>query len=252
MKINEKSLAKYAGSGVPPDREGFLLKKGVLHKAFQRRWFILKGNLLFYYEKRADKDPLGVLVLEGCTVELSDLEDGFMFMLHFPGTSSRTYVLAADSQEDMEGWMKALSGASYDYLKICVTELQKTLKDLETNSNLALLKGAVKERKNLVESGFIKDSSMSASSSSSNHVATHHRHNPFNADYSFDRGSVSSQSENSPDYTDSSRVSTVEKKARTFLEMHADLSEQISEISKLWLEANPHSKLKWPSNKNCT
>lgn len=36
-------------------------------KTFQRRWFILKGNLLFYFEKKGEKDPLGLIILEGCT-----------------------------------------------------------------------------------------------------------------------------------------------------------------------------------------
>ncbi|KAH3889683.1 hypothetical protein DPMN_013745 [Dreissena polymorpha] len=60
MKINEKSLAKYAESGArPPEREGYLLKKGDFHRSYQKRWFVLKGNLLFYFEKRIDKDPIG-------------------------------------------------------------------------------------------------------------------------------------------------------------------------------------------------
>lgn len=33
---------------------------------FNKRWFVLKGNLLFYFEKKGDKEPLGLLLLEGC------------------------------------------------------------------------------------------------------------------------------------------------------------------------------------------
>ncbi len=49
---------------------------------------MLKGNLLFYYEKRDDKEPIGVIVLEGCTVELSEMNDTntFTFELVFQGT----------------------------------------------------------------------------------------------------------------------------------------------------------------------
>lgn len=42
-----------------------LIKRGtnntlfLVNKAFQRRWFVLKGNLLFYYEKRGHPEPLG-------------------------------------------------------------------------------------------------------------------------------------------------------------------------------------------------
>ena len=48
----------------------------------------------------------GVIILEGCTIELSDHEDGFTFMIHYPGSGTRTYILSADTQEEMEGWMK--------------------------------------------------------------------------------------------------------------------------------------------------
>lgn len=68
MKINEKNLAAFASSATPVDREGWLVKKGEVNKAYQRRWFVLKGNLLFYFEKRGDKEPVGVIVLEGCTI----------------------------------------------------------------------------------------------------------------------------------------------------------------------------------------
>eukprot|EP00069_Balaena_mysticetus_P002995 bmy_00759T0 len=37
-----------------PDREGILLKKGARNSSCQHRWFILRGNLLFYLEHQAD------------------------------------------------------------------------------------------------------------------------------------------------------------------------------------------------------
>jgi hypothetical protein len=36
----------------PPDKEGWLWKRGEVNKAFQKRYFVLKGNLLFYFEKQ--------------------------------------------------------------------------------------------------------------------------------------------------------------------------------------------------------
>lgn len=39
-------------------------------------------------------------------MELADHEDGFTFMLKFPWQNTRTYVMCADTQEDMEAWMK--------------------------------------------------------------------------------------------------------------------------------------------------
>ena len=125
MKIlNEKGLIHFANSGAPADKEGFLRKKGELNKGLQKRWFVLKGNLLFYYENKGEKEPIGVIILEGCTIELAEDTDNYMFMINFASSGLRTYCLSAHSQESMEGWMKALSCAGYEYVKLMVSDLQ--------------------------------------------------------------------------------------------------------------------------------
>lgn len=67
MKINEKNMCYFATSP-PIDREGWLQKRGDVNKSWQRRYFVLKGNLLFYFEKKGDREPIGVIILEGCTI----------------------------------------------------------------------------------------------------------------------------------------------------------------------------------------
>ncbi|XP_064553371.1 sesquipedalian-1 [Drosophila montana] len=134
MKINEKNLCVFARS--PPfDMEGFLNKRGEINKAFQRRYFVLKGNLLFYFETRLDKEPLGLIIVEGCTIELSQESDldNYCFEIAFNG--NRTYILAADTQECMEAWMKALTCAGYEYKRIIVAELQRQLQEIEESRN---------------------------------------------------------------------------------------------------------------------
>ena len=68
---------------------------------------MLRGNLLFYFEKRIEGqkgggggDPSGVIVLEGCTVELAEEEQEkpFAFKIAFHGEGKRTYVAATESQ----------------------------------------------------------------------------------------------------------------------------------------------------------
>lgn len=44
-------------------------------------------------------------------------------------------MLGAESQESMEGWMKALACAGYDFMKLMVAELQRQLDDLEGKFN---------------------------------------------------------------------------------------------------------------------
>ncbi|RZC37041.1 PH domain containing protein [Asbolus verrucosus] len=131
MKINEKNLCAFAVSATPIDKEGYLNKRGELNKNFQRRYFILKGNLLFYFDKKGDKEPVGVIVLEGCTIELEEDQEQFCFKIVFHGANNRSYVLGAESQESMEQWMKALACAGYDYMKLMVLELQRQLDDMD-------------------------------------------------------------------------------------------------------------------------
>ncbi|XP_057602770.1 sesquipedalian-1 [Hippopotamus amphibius kiboko] len=127
MKLNERSLAFYATCDAPADNAGFLYKKGGRHAAYHRRWFVLRGNMLFYFEDAAGREPVGVIILEGSTVELVEAAEEFAFAVRFAGARARTYVLAAESQAAMEGWVKALSRASFDYLRLVVRELERQL-----------------------------------------------------------------------------------------------------------------------------
>lgn len=145
MKIvNEKSLIHLATSDYPRDKEGYLHKKTELSKGFQKRWFVLKGNLLFYFGKKGEREPLGVIILEGYTIELADDTDNFVFVINFAGVDSRTYYLGAKSQEIMESWMKILSCAGYDFMKLKILELQSRVEELSL-TGVNLVKAAVKD-----------------------------------------------------------------------------------------------------------
>lgn len=136
MKLNERSLAQFSISSAPTDKEGYLNKKGELNRGYQRRWFVLKGNLLYYFERKGDKEAIGVVILENCHVELAESEDQmYAFQISYGGAGSRTYVLGADSSQEMESWMKAVTNASYLYLKMMVEDLEKKLEDLTTSQN---------------------------------------------------------------------------------------------------------------------
>lgn len=91
-------MVAFATSATPVDREGWLNKRGELNRGYQRRWFVLKGNILFYFDRRGDKEPVGMIVLEGCTIELAEDEEQFGFQIVFHGPNNRNYALAAESQ----------------------------------------------------------------------------------------------------------------------------------------------------------
>ncbi|MBN3309328.1 sesquipedalian-1 [Amia ocellicauda] len=131
MKLNERSVVHYATCDSPPDKTGFLYKKGERNTAYHRRWFILKGNMLFYFEDKESREPIGVIILEGCTVELCESTEEYAFAIKFDCAKSRLYKMAAESQAGMESWVKALSRASFDYMRLVVRELEKQLEEMQ-------------------------------------------------------------------------------------------------------------------------
>lgn len=223
MKINDKSLAKFATSGAPADKEGYLLKRGEYNKGYQRRWFVLKGNLLFYYDKRHDKDPIGVVILEGCTIELSEDTDGFVFQIKFSGSGNRTYLIAADSQVDMEAWMKVLSRASYDYMKLMVSELHRQLQDL--NEDARRVENAMRD--SLIVSGTffdLKDSEPDRYKESEIDITQPtKRFNPFNT-----------SDENLIDSANFHHFDQPRLNQKSFAQLHNEYGQEIKCMQELW------------------
>lgn len=160
MRLNEKNVINFSTCNSPVDKEGWLMKKAPdasSHgRGFQRRYFTLKGNLLFYFEKKGENSPLGVIIMEGCTVELVEVQDqAYTFGIHFQGQGSRTYIMAADDQEVMESWMKVLSCATYEYMRLMVAELQRQLDDINAaeRAKAKQLKEAAAAAKSLQQPG---------------------------------------------------------------------------------------------------
>ncbi|XP_042849351.1 sesquipedalian-2 [Panthera tigris] len=137
MKLNERSVAHYALSDSPADHTGFLRTWGgagtppTPSGTGRRCWFVLKGNLLFSFESRESRAPLSLVVLEGCTVELAEapMSEEFAFAIRFDAPGVRPHLLAADGPAAQEAWVKALSRASFGYMRLVVRELESQLRD---------------------------------------------------------------------------------------------------------------------------
>ncbi|XP_034076075.1 sesquipedalian-1 [Gymnodraco acuticeps] len=123
MKLHEKILTHYLSCTSPVDKEGYLFKKKERNATYQRRWFVLKANLLFYQDRPADRHLLGVIVLEGCAVRRSESEGQFAFSLVFEGPGLKTYRFTAGDGQTQESWVKALLSASHCYLSLLVRDL---------------------------------------------------------------------------------------------------------------------------------
>lgn len=172
MKLNERSVAHYATCDSPPDKTGFLFKKGERNTAYHRRWFVLKGNMLFYFEERDSREPIGVIVLEGCTVELCESAEEFAFAIKFDCAKARVYKMAAENQAAMESWVKALSRASFDYMRLVVKELERQLEEIQEAAGGACKpKSSQRTQVARSRSGASSSSSSSSSLSSSSSSA---------------------------------------------------------------------------------
>ncbi|XP_061158794.1 sesquipedalian-1 [Syngnathus typhle] len=123
MKLHKKILTHYHSCTSLVDKEGFLFKKKQRSGSYHRRWLVLKGNLLFYQERPADRHLLGVIVLEGCAVRRVDADGRFCFSLLFRGPEEKSYQFAAADEGTLANWLRALLSASHRYLSLLLRDL---------------------------------------------------------------------------------------------------------------------------------
>uniref|UniRef100_A0A8C6T342 Sesquipedalian n=1 Tax=Neogobius melanostomus TaxID=47308 RepID=A0A8C6T342_9GOBI len=105
MKVHRKILTHFLSCPSPIDKEGYLYKKKERTGVFRRRWFVLKGNLLFYQDRPADRHIQGAIVLEGCRVRADDSESDFSLV--FQGL--RTYRFSAADRHAQKEWLTCLA-----------------------------------------------------------------------------------------------------------------------------------------------
>uniref|UniRef100_A0A4W3H9H2 Rho GTPase-activating protein 25 n=1 Tax=Callorhinchus milii TaxID=7868 RepID=A0A4W3H9H2_CALMI len=105
-----------------PVKSGWLKKQRSIVKNWSPRWFVLRGCYLLYHKEEDDGKIQGSIVLQDCKVnELpSNPEDPGRFMFEIvPATGDRertggvqdSCTLMANSQSEMEDWVKALRRA---------------------------------------------------------------------------------------------------------------------------------------------
>lgn len=108
-----------------PDREGWLWKQGGRYKSWKRRWFIMTGKCLYYFEYTTDKEFKGIIPLENIKVrEVDDRRMANCFEIFSEGctvvkackTSNgkvvegrhHVYRISATSKGEKEQWMDAI------------------------------------------------------------------------------------------------------------------------------------------------
>lgn len=119
--LNSASLQRLAKEpSYPISMEGQMNFRRSNDEKFQKRYFLLKGNLLFYFAKKSDKAPIGLIILEGYTVELSNEHDGYCFQLlrRSNGNVAAALTFVVGTAESLQNWLSALTNCSYEQLKM--------------------------------------------------------------------------------------------------------------------------------------
>ncbi|KAM9266289.1 pleckstrin homology domain-containing family A member 2 [Morus bassanus] len=102
-------------TGPPVLKSGYCVKQGNVRKSWKRRYFVLDEFSISYYKCEQDKEPLRSILLKDvcktheCLVKSGDLlmRDNLFEII----TSSRTFYIQADSPEDMQSWIRVITGA---------------------------------------------------------------------------------------------------------------------------------------------
>ncbi|KAH9509933.1 hypothetical protein Btru_044656, partial [Bulinus truncatus] len=134
MRFNARELSLVVQQTSKYDKQGYLLMKekqeGFFKKseAYVNRYVRLKGNLLFYFKSKDIKsEPLGVIVLERCAVELAvDEETNNGFLLVFEG-EEQPFRFDASSEDVRDAWIQSLHIASHECLKMQLQSLREQL-----------------------------------------------------------------------------------------------------------------------------
>uniref|UniRef100_A0AAR2IUQ0 PH domain-containing protein n=1 Tax=Pygocentrus nattereri TaxID=42514 RepID=A0AAR2IUQ0_PYGNA len=100
---------------VPVVMRGWLYKQDSSGmRLWRRKWFVLADYCLFYYKDSREENVLGSIPLPSYTVSPVGPEDHISRKYAFKAEHSgmRTYFFSADTQDDMNSWVRAMNQAA--------------------------------------------------------------------------------------------------------------------------------------------
>eukprot|EP00727_Mastigamoeba_balamuthi_P009613 m51a1_g5274 hypothetical protein (494) ;mRNA; r:153597-156304 len=111
-----KNMSEKAQLGVsvmslqPPDKEGWATKQGGSIKTWKKRWFILKGNRLWYFKGKTDTEAKGYIELEPTTVVRDESKKRKnMFSVQARGPKGRRmFLICPDTLPEVAEWVEAI------------------------------------------------------------------------------------------------------------------------------------------------
>lgn len=101
-----------------PAMTGWLTKQGSVHKTWHKRYFVLEGTALIYYDSEKAKQPKGVFPLAGCEA-MRDMTRGKKHCFQISrkklddddADTARVFILYGKKEDNIKAWIKAINNA---------------------------------------------------------------------------------------------------------------------------------------------
>ncbi|CAD5115361.1 DgyrCDS4340 [Dimorphilus gyrociliatus] len=146
LRFNDQHMQNYAKTDSNVDMEGilYIAEKKWIGKGENKvkRYFKLKGNLLFYFKnENPDSEPLGLFVLENYYIELDNDEasEYYAFVIKFSyGSMLETVKLFTRISKERDEWMNRLLQAGCEYLSLQIEDAESRLEQFNPNMESSL------------------------------------------------------------------------------------------------------------------
>ncbi|KAI8994983.1 hypothetical protein BDB01DRAFT_774918 [Pilobolus umbonatus] len=94
------------------DMDGWLYKQGDKYRTWNKRWFVLKSNNLFYFKSPKAVRMKGIINLKGYRIELDESIHLGKYCFKAHHERERTFYFYTEQEKDMKDWIKALMKAT--------------------------------------------------------------------------------------------------------------------------------------------
>jgi len=95
----------------PAKKSGYLFKQGGLVKSWKKRWFVVRGDSMYYYDDSKSLQQKGSFCITNCIAQeaKNKTQRENSFAIYDVDNKSRTYFLQALSPNDYDDWVNFLN-----------------------------------------------------------------------------------------------------------------------------------------------
>jgi len=113
MKLGKQPLLLSSRLWDDPEKKGFLIKQGHIRKNWKLRWFVLKGDRIWYFKSKNEMDePLGEIELLDSIVSTTSDKITKDNCFELTCGSGKVFYIQATSKDVMDKWVEKINHGS--------------------------------------------------------------------------------------------------------------------------------------------